>query len=168
MKLNVYKAINYLVEQYYINPKRLYFDFEGRAIYYNGNIIVDNCECAKKDFLGLDIGDALSFDIDMGVGFIETLEKLYGLYYESNRKYTRVANFVSNNYGTSSDILNMLDSTGAELKRVHLECFLYCVIVNGLYEWEFGDKWFWSSKKYKKLFLYKDWFNKGGNYVSKT
>lgn len=158
MRLSLYDSLLFLVENDYINPRLLKFNYDKKVIIYNGELIVSDGKCLSDCLLGIPIKDGLSLGVDLGVGFIDTLEKLYGEYFHSEREYTRGVNFVSKKFDSSSDILLLLDNKGAEYSRIKLEAFLYCVIVGGLYEWEFGEKWFWVSVKYRRLYLYKRWF----------
>lgn len=158
MKLSLYDSILYLVENNYINPKSLKFNYDKKFIAYNGKVIVSKDKCLSEYFLGIPIKDGLSLNVDLGNTFIGTLEELYGRYFLSERKHTKGVNFVSKKSDNSSDILTLLKDNEAEYNRVKLESFLYCVIIERLYEWEFGKDWFWVSSKYDKLFLYKRWF----------
>lgn len=158
MKLSLYNSILYLVENDYINPKELKFNYDKKTVSYCGKVVVIDGMCLSEDFLGIPIKDGLSLDVDLGGNFIDTLEIFYGEYYLSERKYSRGVNFVSKKAENSSDILVLLNDKEAEYKRVRLESFLYCVIVGGLYEWEFSEYWYWVSSKYRRLYLYKRWF----------
>lgn len=158
MRLKLHDSILYLIENDYINAKKLKFSYEKRNISYNGVVIVSDGKCISKNFLGLPVEDGFSFEVEMGTGFINTIETLYEEYFLSARKHTKGINFVAKKCEDPDDILKMLDELGTEYKRVRLESFLYCVAVGNLYDWEFGQKWFWVSNRYKKLYLYKRWF----------
>jgi len=165
MKLSLYDSILYLVGNNYINARVLKFNYDKKTIVYNGIVVVSGSECLSEYFLGIPVKNGLSLDVNLGNTFIETLEELYGKYYLSERGYTRGVNFVSKKSDNSSDILSLLKYDEAEYNRVKLESFLYCVIVGGLYEWEFDKDWYWVSSKYRRLYLYKRWFqsNLGGS-----
>lgn len=158
MKLSLYDSIIYLVENSYINPMGLKFNYDNKTIKYNGVVVVSGSECLSEYFLGIPVKDGLSLNVDLGDTFIETLEELYGKYYLSERRHTKGVNFVSKKSDSSSDILALLNNSEAEYNRIRLESFLYCVIVGRLYEWEFGKSWYWVSKRYDRLYLYKRWF----------
>lgn len=165
MRLSLYDSILYLVGNNYINPKALKFNYDKKTIVYNGRVIVSGGECLSECFLGIPIKDGLSLNVNLGNTFIETLEELYGKYYLSERRYSKGVNFVSRKSDNSSDIIALLKNNEAEYNRVKLESFLYCVIVGRLYKWEFDKDWYWVSSKYKRLYLYKRWFQSslGGN-----
>lgn len=158
MRLSLYDSILYLVENSYINPKYLKFNYDKKTITYNGEVIVLEGKCLSECFLGIPIKGGLSLDVNLGNTFIETLEELYNKYFLSERRHTKGINFVSKKFDSSSDIITLLKDNEAEYNRVKLESFLYCVITGGLYEWEFGENWYWVSSKYKRLYLYKRWF----------
>jgi len=158
MRLSLYDTILYLVENNYINPKKLKFNYDKKVILYGGKVIVSEDKCLSKKFLGIPVQDGLSLNVDLGNGFIETIEDLYGEYYHSERNHTKGINFISKKFNASSDIILLLDDSKAEYSRVKLESFLYCVVAGSLYEWEFGEFWYWVSKKYRTLYLYKRWF----------
>lgn len=157
MRLSLYKAVMYSIEKGYINAKKLKFNYDKKSITYDGKIVVSDGVCVSEYFLGIPVDEGLAFDVGFSGTFIETLEKLYGDYYLSERTHTRGINFVAKKSDCNSDILKFLDGSG-EYHRVKLEVFLFCVIVSRLYSWEFSCHWFWRSVKYPKLYLYRRWF----------
>lgn len=158
MRLDVYRIILYLTENMYINPKKLKFNYDKKVITYYGKVIVEGGRCISDEFLGIPIEDGLYFNVDIQSNFIDMLEEFYSEYYMSERQHTKGINFVSKQSDMNSDILLLCDDYHSEYTRVRLESFLYCVIVGKLYSWEFGSNWFWYSKKYRNLYLYRRWF----------
>ena len=157
MRLSLYKAVMYLVEEGHINPKKLKFNYDKKSITYDGNVVVSDGVCVSDCFFGIPLYEGMSFDVSFSGTFLETLEKLYEDYYLSERIHTKGINFVAKKSDCNSDILKFLDGSG-EYYRVKLEVFLFCVIVGRLYSWEFGSMWYWHSSSYSKLYLYRRWF----------
>lgn len=97
---------------------------------------------------------------DACINLYEKIEELY-----KNYKYSYPSEKSSHFRKSYFKALNMDEMTDAQLvtgeerttARCKLEAFILTQILNGNLKWNFGNYWFWQSKKDSDLVIFKEW-----------